>query len=396
MSTRPISVRAADPARPRDGDEHRRGRDSISFHVDKVGVPVVVKESYFPNWQVHGADGPYRLAPNLMVVIPRQHDVSLTYGLTAGRLARPHRHAARIARSRRRSCCGRAHGATAPNAMRSRRRRPATGHDDEPQATVGPTTAARSRPPPRAAGTGPGATMTRPRSPLGGRQESPGRVARRNLQGVRHSRDLSRRDRRGVARRIGNAFAHVHGRATASSSATTCAPSSTALVAAVRRGRDPRRAPTSRRLGLCSTDLGLLRLGPLRRARRRCSPPATTRPQYNGIKLCRAGAAPVGEQTGLQQIKEMVASGVTSTAARWPARSRRVDLLDEFAEHVRSLRRPSTCCGRSRSSPTPRTAWVGSSSPRCSRACRSTSRSCSASSTAPSRTTPPTRSRPRT
>ena len=47
-----------------------------------VGVPVVVKESYFPNWQVHGADGPYRLAPNLMVVIPRQHDVSLTYGLT--------------------------------------------------------------------------------------------------------------------------------------------------------------------------------------------------------------------------------------------------------------------------------------------------------------------------
>ena len=45
-------------------------------------MPVVVKESYFPNWQVHGADGPYRLAPNLMVVIPREHDVSLTYGLT--------------------------------------------------------------------------------------------------------------------------------------------------------------------------------------------------------------------------------------------------------------------------------------------------------------------------
>ena len=34
--------------------------------------------------------------------------------------------------------------------------------------------------------------------------------------------------------------------------------------------------------------------------------------KYNGIKLCRAGAAPVGEQTGLQQIKEMVESGVTS------------------------------------------------------------------------------------
>jgi hypothetical protein len=56
--------------------------DKISFHVDKVGVPVVVKESYFPNWKVGGADGPYRLAPNVIVVIPHEHDVTLTYGLT--------------------------------------------------------------------------------------------------------------------------------------------------------------------------------------------------------------------------------------------------------------------------------------------------------------------------
>jgi hypothetical protein len=56
--------------------------DKISFHVDEVGVPVVVKASYFPNWEVDGADGPYRLAPNLMVVVPTDHDVTLTYGLT--------------------------------------------------------------------------------------------------------------------------------------------------------------------------------------------------------------------------------------------------------------------------------------------------------------------------
>jgi hypothetical protein len=56
--------------------------DRISFHVDEVGVPVVVKASYFPNWRASGADGPYRLAPNLMVVIPTEHDVTLTYGLT--------------------------------------------------------------------------------------------------------------------------------------------------------------------------------------------------------------------------------------------------------------------------------------------------------------------------
>ncbi len=60
----------------------RETASSISFHVDQVGKPVVVRTSYFPNWQVHGADGPYRVAPNLMVVIPRQHDVRLEYGLT--------------------------------------------------------------------------------------------------------------------------------------------------------------------------------------------------------------------------------------------------------------------------------------------------------------------------
>ena len=56
--------------------------DEISFHVDQTGVPVVVKASFFPNWEADGAKGPYRLAPNLMVVIPTENDVTLTYGLT--------------------------------------------------------------------------------------------------------------------------------------------------------------------------------------------------------------------------------------------------------------------------------------------------------------------------
>ena len=51
----------------------------ISFHVDQVGVPVLVKVSYFPNWTAHGAEGPYRIAPNMMVVIPTSNDVRLTF-----------------------------------------------------------------------------------------------------------------------------------------------------------------------------------------------------------------------------------------------------------------------------------------------------------------------------
>jgi hypothetical protein len=53
---------------------------SVSFHVSSVGTPVLVKVSYFPNWHASGADGPWRVTPNLMVVVPTSHDVTLTYG----------------------------------------------------------------------------------------------------------------------------------------------------------------------------------------------------------------------------------------------------------------------------------------------------------------------------
>lgn len=55
------------------------GDDSVSFTVDKIGVPVLVRVSYFPNWQVSGAKGPYRVAPNMMVVIPTSNQVSMHF-----------------------------------------------------------------------------------------------------------------------------------------------------------------------------------------------------------------------------------------------------------------------------------------------------------------------------
>ena len=56
--------------------------DTISFSVDQVGVPVLVKASYFPNWSVDGALGPYRATPNWMVVIPSENEVTLRFGAT--------------------------------------------------------------------------------------------------------------------------------------------------------------------------------------------------------------------------------------------------------------------------------------------------------------------------
>ncbi len=61
----------------------RAGVDSVSFSVDRTGVPVVVRVSYFPNWEAEGADGPWRITPNLMVVVPTGDMVTLTYGRTA-------------------------------------------------------------------------------------------------------------------------------------------------------------------------------------------------------------------------------------------------------------------------------------------------------------------------
>lgn len=56
--------------------------ERISFHTTAVGVPHLVKVSYFPNWTAEGADGPWRSSPSLMVVVPTQEDVTLEFKST--------------------------------------------------------------------------------------------------------------------------------------------------------------------------------------------------------------------------------------------------------------------------------------------------------------------------
>ncbi len=57
--------------------------DRISFTTTAVGVPHLVKESYFPNWTAVGAEGPYRAAPSLMVVVPTDEHVVLEFRNTS-------------------------------------------------------------------------------------------------------------------------------------------------------------------------------------------------------------------------------------------------------------------------------------------------------------------------
>ncbi|MGQ0847920.1 MAG: hypothetical protein ACT4OP_02140 [Actinomycetota bacterium] len=56
--------------------------DRISFHTDAVGVPHLVKVSYFPNWKATGAEGPFHAGPSFMIVIPTQAQVVLEFSNT--------------------------------------------------------------------------------------------------------------------------------------------------------------------------------------------------------------------------------------------------------------------------------------------------------------------------
>jgi len=61
----------------------REGTDTIDFDVDQTGTPILVKTSYFPSWKAEGAEGPYRVTPNLMVVVPTSNHVQLKYVQTS-------------------------------------------------------------------------------------------------------------------------------------------------------------------------------------------------------------------------------------------------------------------------------------------------------------------------
>ncbi|MFQ5524338.1 MAG: hypothetical protein ACE5F5_12325, partial [Acidimicrobiia bacterium] len=55
-------------------EDHR-----LSFRTEAVGLPHIIKISYFPNWTAVGAEGPWRATPSLMVVVPTQNEVVLEF-----------------------------------------------------------------------------------------------------------------------------------------------------------------------------------------------------------------------------------------------------------------------------------------------------------------------------
>ena len=58
--------------------------------------------------------------------------------------------------------------------------------------------------------------------------------------------------------------------------------------------------------------------------------------KYNGIKLCREGAKPVGEQTGLRELRAMAEAGVPASVSA-PGRITARDLLSGYAAYLNTL-----------------------------------------------------------
>jgi phosphomannomutase len=136
-----------------------------------------------------------------------------------------------------------------------------------------------------------------------------------------------------VARLVGNAFVGFTG-ADRMLVGRDARPSSEPLVDAFVDGARLAGADVVD-LGLASTDLVYFASGSLDAPAAMFT--ASHNPaQYNGIKLCRAGAAPVGEDTGLRQLKAVVAEGLFERAEE-PGRVERQDLLGAFVTHVRSF-----------------------------------------------------------
>jgi phosphomannomutase len=136
-----------------------------------------------------------------------------------------------------------------------------------------------------------------------------------------------------IARRVGNAFVAFTQPAVVLVG-RDMRPSSEPLAAAFADGATLAGADVVE-LGLISTDLIYFASGKLDAPAAMFT--ASHNPaQYNGIKLCRAGAAPVGRDTGLNDIKAMVASGLLERAEE-RGRVEQRDLLPEYVQHVHSF-----------------------------------------------------------
>ena len=141
-----------------------------------------------------------------------------------------------------------------------------------------------------------------------------------------------------IAQALGAAFVRVVG-AKAITIGYDMRPSSPALSDAFARGAASQGADVVK-IGLASTDELYFAAGHLDIPGAMFT--ASHNPaKYNGIKMCRAGAAPVGQDTGLSEIRDLAAKELATPGTLAPKEVQGTvthqDLLGAYAAHLRKL-----------------------------------------------------------
>ncbi len=312
---------------------------SMSFDVDRIGVPVEVRTSYFPNWKASGATGPYRATPNEMVVVPTSHHVVVYYGYTPidllGWLLTLAGIAAVVAMARRR-----------PIAMPAGR------------AATGIVPGVSSPPPGWGTGMDSADVVPGKLDPgMGKANEQPGALGAifkaYDVRGtVPDQLDFP------TCRAIGVGFAlflRVSGNLGASNRvlvARDMRESGVELAGAFMAGVRSQGVDVVD-LGLASTDMAYFASGKLD-APAAVFTASHNPARYNGIKFCLSGARPIGVETGLAEIEKIaesllgpngpspspvVGGADSAVGVHTPPSGSLVsmNMLDAFADHVRSF-----------------------------------------------------------
>ncbi|HKX25093.1 MAG TPA: phosphomannomutase/phosphoglucomutase, partial [Actinomycetota bacterium] len=113
-----------------------------------------------------------------------------------------------------------------------------------------------------------------------------------------------------------------------------CRLSSPALAAAFAEGITAR-GPDVVDIGLATTDMLYFASGSLDLPGAMFTA-SHNPPQWNGVKLCGAGAAPVGEDSGLMEVRAL-AERREGLPGAVPGRVTMLDLLEEYVDHVLSF-----------------------------------------------------------
>jgi len=60
--------------------EENISNEETKIRTNCIGIPLLIKVAYFPNWKVEGANSIYLTSPAFMMIIPTKESIRIYYG----------------------------------------------------------------------------------------------------------------------------------------------------------------------------------------------------------------------------------------------------------------------------------------------------------------------------